>query len=247
MKQRKMVLAASAGPQQYPHQQQHPHRRAAAMERAVSSRPSVQTEPNSDPAREELEAWAGDLLGSTAHERRVAQICGALFDLTADLHKLDRRALWALTAAALVHDVGRGIDAGDHARAGADAILKDPSLRLSSPDRRLLAYLTLHHRGPVPELGHDSILRETDDKPGLFKVLALLRAADTLDSRSIEPPRLLLARRGAHLQICCYLREACERAEKTFCRRKKYRLLEDTLGCTVDVSVQVGEAQMLLA
>jgi exopolyphosphatase/guanosine-5'-triphosphate,3'-diphosphate pyrophosphatase len=217
------------------------------MERAISSRPSVRTESGLDRAHEELESWAARFLGDTAHERRVAQISGAMFDLLTDLHKLDRRAQWALTAAALIHDVGRGIDADDHANAGAGAILKDPSLRLSDPERRSLAYLTLHHRGSVPELGHDQILRDEDDRPGLYKALGLLRAADTLDSRSIDPPRLLLARRSTHLQICCYLREACQRAEKSFCRRKKYRLLEEAVGCTVDVTVQVGEAQMLLA
>src|SRR5215472_8556453 len=103
MKQRKMLLGASAGLESYPHPQSN-HPRGAAMERAISSRPSVRTESGLDRVHEELESWAASFLGDTAHERRVAQISGAMFDLLTDLHKLDRRAHWALTAAALIHD-----------------------------------------------------------------------------------------------------------------------------------------------
>ena len=219
------------------------------MERAAFARSSVSPEPSAspDPIHEQLDRWVHKQLGATAHERRVAQIAGAMFDLTRDLHGLDPRAKWLLTAGALVHDVGRGTDPEDHARIGAEAILDDPTLPLLPRDRRSLAYLTLHHRGAVPECGQDNILRDDDDRNALLKVLALLRASDTLDSRSIEPPRLLLARRGADLQICCYVREPSERAQKAFCRPKKYRLLEQTLDCTVDVRVQAGDTQMLLA
>ena len=219
------------------------------MERAASGRSSFHPEltPPSDPVHQRLETWAQNHLGNTAHERRVAQIAGALFDLTRDLHELDEQAQFVLIAGVLVHDVGRGIDSEDHARRGAEALLNDSTLRLSPPIRRALAYLTLHHRGPVPECGKDEILREGDDRPALLKVLGLLRASDTLDSRSIDPPRLLLARRANHLQISCYLREPSERAQKAFCRPKKYRLLEETLNCTVKVSVQAADTQMLLA
>ena len=201
----------------------------------------------SDPAHAALEAWVRRRLGDSGHERRVANIARAIFDLTQDLHDLSRRARWTLIAAALVHDVGRCADHEDHARAGADMILADASLPLSPTARRWIAYLTLHHRGPVPDVGKDSLLRPGDDAPGLLKVLALLRAADTLDSRSIEPPRVLLMRRQSHLQISCFLREPSARAEKAFCRPKKFRLLEQTLDCHVDVEIHLGDARMLLA
>jgi exopolyphosphatase/pppGpp-phosphohydrolase len=244
MKQRKMVLAASAEVAEHFSME-----RGTAMERAAFARSAVSPESTTpvDSTHEQLERWVHKHLGAIAHERRVAQIAGAMFDLTRDLHELDRRAQWMLTAAALVHDVGRGADPEDHARIGAEKVLNDPALPLSPSARRSLAYLTLHHRGPVPECGKDEVLRDADNPQALLRVLGLLRASDTLDSRSIEPPRLLLARRGTDLQICCYLREPSERAQKAFCRPKKYRLLEQTLDCTVDVSVRLGDAQMLLA
>jgi exopolyphosphatase/pppGpp-phosphohydrolase len=217
------------------------------MERATipGRRFNSQSSPFSDATHIHLETWVRRRLGSSDHERRVAQIAGAMFDLTQEMHDLSRRARWTLIAAAVVHDVGKGIDRDDHARAGADALLSDPTLPLSSTVRRWLAYLTLYHRGRVHEPEKHEILRDGDDPAGLLKVLALLRASDTLDSRSIEPPRLLLISRDRQLQIRCFLREYDERAHKTFCRRKKYRLLEETLDCTVDVQIQTGDAQML--
>ena len=217
------------------------------MERATipGRRFNSHTSGFSDPTHAQLETWVRKRLDSTDHERSVAQIAGAMFDLTQEMHDLSRRARWTLIAAALAHDVGKGIDREDHARAGADALLNDPSLPLSSTVRRWLAYLTLYHRGRVHEPNEHEILRDGDDAEGLLKVLALLRASDTLDSRSIEPPRLLLIRRDRQIQIRCFLREYDERAHKAFCRRKKYRLLEQTLDCTVDVQIQTGDAQML--
>ena len=219
------------------------------MDRATIARTESDPDssPLSDPAHALLESWVRRRLGDSGHERRVANIARALFDLTQDLHDLSRRARWTLIAAALVHDVGRASNNEDHARAGADMVMSDASLPLSPTARRWIAYLTLHHRGPIPGLGEDSILRPGDDAPGLLKVLALLRAADTLDSRSIEPPRLLLMRRENRLQISCFLREPNTRAEKAFCRPKKYRLLEQSLNCQIDVDVQMGDARMLLA
>jgi len=89
--------------------------------------------------------------------------------------------------------------------------------------------------------------RDGDDHAGLLKVLGLLRASDTLDSRSIDAPRLVLMRRDRNVQVWCFLREPDERAEKAFARRKKYRLLEQTLNCSVDVQVQTGDAHLLVA
>ena len=219
------------------------------MDRATFARPAFDSDRISigAPHYSTLLSWVRRRIGPIDHERRVLQIAGAFFDLTHDLHKLDRRAHWALSAAALVHDVGRCVDPKDHARIGAEMVLSEPSIKLPSTARRWLAYLTLYHRGPVPELGADEILRPADDRLAMLKVLGLLRAADTLDSRSIEPPRLLFMRRDRNLEVSCLLREPCDRAEKAFCRPKKYRLMEQTIGCTVNVEVQLGEARMLHA
>lgn len=189
---------------------------------------------------EHFAAWSQRRLGNIDHERRVLEIATALFDLTRGLHPLNPSHKRLLSAAALLHDVGRAIDPPEHERIGAEMILSDPSLRVSPIDRRRLAYLTLYHRGPVPDLGRDEILRRGDCHSALLTVLAILRAADTLDRRSIDPPELLLLRRGHRLSVQCRVRNRLEKARKTFCRPKKYRLLEQTLRCTLDVDVRIG-------
>jgi exopolyphosphatase/pppGpp-phosphohydrolase len=184
-----------------------------------------------------LEAWVGRKSGPIDHEIRVAEIADALFNLTRDLHGLGAQDLLTLKSAALVHDVGRAIDPKNHAEVGANLVLEDSALSLRALQRRWLAYLTLYHRGPVPALGEDRILIAEDDGPRLLKLLALLRAADTLDSRSMEPPRLVLRRRGRRVRIWCVVRENASEAREAFCRPKKFRLLEQTLNCRVVVQV----------
>ena len=210
------------------------------MDRATLDLPQARANSSIalDPRHSALAAWVRRRVGVIDHERRVLQIAEALFDLTQDLHGLGRRARWTLAAASLTHDVGRCIDPEDHPRVGAEMILTEPSLNLPLADRRALAYLTRYHRGPVPEVGEDEVLRASDDRSPLLKVLGLLRTADTLDSRSIEPPHLLLTRRNRDLRISCLLRQPCSRAQKTFCRPKKFRLLEESIGCTVRVEVK---------
>ena len=120
-----------------------PQERDQAMDRATFARPQSNLQANPFPSRlhRDLEAWVRRRAGATDHERRVVQVANAWFDLTRDLHDLDRRAHWALIAAAIVHDVGRSIDPADHAVLGAELILADPALSLSSTARRWLAYL----------------------------------------------------------------------------------------------------------
>ena len=108
-------------------------------------------------------------------------------------------------------------------------------LGLDNAERRRLAYLVRYHKGRVPAVWEDGILdRDEDDGVGLRVVLGLLRAADGLDSRSMGGPQLVVKVRGAVpgervLVIDGYVRDAEEAAE-VYGRRKKYRLLEETVG-----------------
>ena len=203
--------------------------------------------------------WAAQRLGSSAHERRVASIAATLFDLAAPLHGLtslaDRRLL---QVAALVHDVGRCASKADHPAGGAAMVLSDDTLPLTAAERRAVAYLTLYHRGAVPEAGDDDILHHgDDDAERMLKLLALLRAADALDSRSLESPQLVFAmvpgRRieggtsRPRLRVACYLQHDSDKARRVYRRRKKFRLLEDVLGCRVEVEIVLAQALRMVA
>jgi hypothetical protein len=190
-----------------------------------------------------------------------------LFDLTASLHGLaslaDRRLL---QFAALVHDVGRCEGKEAHPASGAAMVLSDESLPLTAAERRAVAYLTLYHRGAVPAAGADDVLHhDADDAERLIKLLALLRAADALDSRSLESPQLVFAlvpgparagtgagartgeRARPRLRVTCYLQTDSAKARRVYERRKKFRLLEDVLGCRVEVEIFTAHALRMVA
>ena len=125
-------------------------------------------------------------------------------------------------------------------------LMEDRHLPLSHSERRL-AYLTLYHKGHVPDAGDDEILRPGDDADRLRTILALLRAADALDGRSLESPRLVFALEGRRLRIHCYLETDSAKARRVYSRRKKFRLLEEMLDCRVDIEIARAESLHLVA
>lgn len=195
----------------------------------------------------EIARWAEKHLGGIGHEQRVLRNSSTLFDLTRGLHGLSLHERRVLRAGALVHDVGRSIDKANHPEVGAGMILRSRSLRLNESDRRALAYLTMYHRDDVPAMGDDGILEEWEDRDSLRKILALLRTADALDSRSLESPRLVFGLKRKRLKITCTLQEATGKARRIYERRKKYLLLEEELGCEVEVEVREGRALQWVA
>jgi len=188
-----------------------------------------------------IEIWARRQLGRIEHERRVLAIASKLFDLTTHLHGLGALHRKVLRMAALLHDVGRRFGEKNHPADGARMIEDECFLPLTRRQRRAVMYLTRYHRGAVPALGYDGILRKGDGRKELRILLALLRAADALDSRQLDPPVLALALKGRKLSITCYIEEDCARSRKTFRRRKKFRLLEEVLRMRVEVEVRHAE------
>lgn len=199
--------------------------------------------------------WTARRLGTIGHERQVAAIASHLFDLTAPLHNLTGSHRKLLRLGSLVHDVGRWASKADHPARGARLVLDDDTLPLTAAERRALAYLTLYHKGRVPPVGADEVLSPKDDREPLRLLLAMLRTADALDSRSLESPRLVFALTprggsgsGLRLRVTCYLEEDSAKARKVFRRRRgKFRLLEELLGLEVDVQTRLAHALRLVA
>ena len=199
------------------------------------------------PRTSALERWTKRKLGSIDHELRVKSIAGKLFDLTWPHHALSRSDRRLLQMSAIVHDVGRCIDDATHPKQGAILVRDAAELPLSSLQRRALVYLTRHHRGQPPAPGEDQILRETDDRDSILKLLGLLKAADSLDSRSIESPSLVFELHQRRLNITCCLTELTPKALAVYGRRKKFRLLEDVLGLQVQVRIVASEQLRVVA
>ena len=198
------------------------------------------------PPQKAIEKWVRHRLGKIDHERRVRHIAFRLFDLTAPLHQLRRSDRRLLGLAAMVHDVGRSIDDETHPRQGAKLLKRATHLPISARERRALIYLTRYHRGPVPEHRMDKILKKGDRPRAMRLLLALLRAADGLDSRRRRSPHLVFALHEHRLHIMCYLEDGSEEAGKVYGRRKKFRLLEDLLACRVDFQIIPAQALELV-
>jgi exopolyphosphatase/pppGpp-phosphohydrolase len=188
-----------------------------------------------------LERWVLRHLGKIQHERRVREIATKLFDLTGCIHSLDAHDRRVLCCAALVHDVGRAVDDRTHPTQGARLIERHPTLPLDAIDRRRLIYLTQYHRGAVPELGYDDILRPGDGRRATRLLLALLRTADALDSRQHASPLLSFSLKSGRLKIDCELGDDSPKVRRAYRRPKKYRLLEDVLDVRVQLEIRTPE------
>lgn len=202
---------------------------------------------NAWPRHRRVEAWVCSQLRSVEHELRVVRTALHLFDLTQHLHGLPPYYRDMLRLAVLTHDVGRAIDDDEHERLGAKLILRDQSLPLPAGLRRFLAFTTWHHRGRIPEPGQERFLRDGDDRASLRQVLALLRAADALDGRTLAAsPQLVITLRGRKLVVDCYMDDGAAEL-KALRKRKKLRMLEEVMGLRVKVEVHDTEGLHLVA
>ncbi len=195
-----------------------------------------------------LERWVARHLGKVRHERRVRDTATALFDLTHRLHGLEHQDRRILRWAALVHDVGRAIDDATHPLEGARLIERHKLMPINVVDRRRLVYLTLYHRGAVPKLGYDDVLRPGDGRRATRLLLGILRTADALDSRQYgDAPELsfsLKINRGkpGRLKIEAELPDDSAKVRRAYDRPKKYRLLEEVLELKVQVELRAASS-----
>lgn len=203
--------------------------------------------PVRSPKVRRIERWVFRRLGRIEHEQRVAILSRKLARLLAAHHDLSAAQLRLLHLGSLVHDVGRCIDEANHPKNGAKMIARSTRLPLNKREKRELAYLTRYHRGVVPPAGKDSVLRGRDDHESLRLVLAFLRAADTLDCRSLAPPRLQLSYRARVLRVICHTTAPRSKARKVYGRRKKMALLEELLDCRIAIDIRVIQSQRLAA
>ncbi len=117
-----------------------------------------------------------------AHATHVIGLARRLFDSTRTIHRLPAKAFRLLEAAALVHNLAYAIDSEQHHLVARDILLGQPLSDFSNAERRLLACVTVFHRGKV----------QPDEEPAFqalkparrqqtLALTALLRIADGLD------------------------------------------------------------------
>lgn len=185
-----------------------------------------------------IERWVVRNLGCCRHERQVLGIATRLFDLTAGFHGLPPFCRRFLRIGALVHDVGRvGGPAGHHVR-GAQMVLRNHYLPLSAEERQAAAFLTRFHRKRPPS--RRSIREWTPDESRvgvLRKLLAILRAADALDSRRMAAQGLTMRLEGCRLRVQCFVDGDRAAAGRALNKRRKFLMLREVLGLSVKVQI----------
>jgi hypothetical protein len=70
-------------------------------------------------------------------------------------------------------------------------------------------------------------------------LLALLQAADGLDSRSVAPSAILVRRKGRVLRVRCLVQQKLDKAKRVLTRPRKFKLMRRVLGIDVRVRVEL--------
>ncbi len=153
-----------------------------------------------------LKLWGSVLDPAFSHSQRVAELSAQVFD---GLEKLgtapissnqDLRSI--LSAAALLHDVGRSKqERGHHKASGRMIASLTPPLGWSASDLRLTAAVARFHRGALPRPGHaalqDLALEQRQIVMHLAAILRLANALDTASGGRIQ--RVQLETKDGHL------------------------------------------------
>src|SRR5262245_5651397 len=132
--------------------------------------------------RRRVEALATRFAGTNEHGQQVARLATSLFDAVAPALRLPATARELLEYAALLHDIGHGIDHDRHHRHTSYLIRNADLLGFDAQEVEVLAQVARGHRKQVPKLS-DPELRAL---PAINRRIvrgcaALLRVADALD------------------------------------------------------------------
>jgi exopolyphosphatase/guanosine-5'-triphosphate,3'-diphosphate pyrophosphatase len=116
------------------------------------------------------------------HGRQVATLATKLFDLTADLHRLDAHHRELLEHGALLHDIGEHVSSEGHHKHTA-YLIQHGRLRGFSPQEvMILATLGRYHRQGEPKATFEPYAAiEEEERPAVRWLTALLQVADGLD------------------------------------------------------------------
>jgi CHAD domain-containing protein len=137
-----------------------------------------------------LRLWASFLDPDFVHSQRVAELARQMFEglagfgLAPSSPNQDLRSI--LSAAALMHDVGRSKHEKGHHKASYRMIGRlDPPLGWTASELQLTASVARFHRGALPQSRHKALQGlAPDQKQIVLHLSGILRLANALDSES---------------------------------------------------------------
>ncbi|HTV73503.1 MAG TPA: Ppx/GppA phosphatase family protein [Candidatus Acidoferrales bacterium] len=120
------------------------------------------------------------------HENRVGALAVELFDRLRGVHTFEPAERDMLFAAALVHDVGRAVNASAHHKHGAYIVQNAQPVGFSSKEISLMSALVRYHRKALPKPTHPEWANADDATKAQIEGLGgILRLADGLDARHL--------------------------------------------------------------
>jgi len=187
-----------------------------------------------------LDEWMSTFNWEPGHMRQVARLAVRIFDELTDLHGLSDEDRFLLEGAALVHDVGFGMDpfekglakalsnpAASHHKHSRDLILGHDFPGLDNRQKTIIALLARYHRKAPPKRKHKLFGKlGKSDRERVKKLAALLRIADGLDrshTRVVEDLHCRLEEKHVAFVLKAYRNPGSE----MYGARKKSALFED--------------------
>ena len=169
------------------------------------------------------------------HSLQDARLAVRLFDLTADLHRLDDEWRDLLYCAALLHDIGYAQGYESHHKTAYKLISKACLPGLTDREGQIVANIARYHRGAQPKLEHEGFAAlDADDREAVEKLGAILRLADGLDRSHTDAVQdLEVWLDGARLVVLVDCPLGCE--AEILAGEKKGRWLGDLFGLQVEV------------
>ena len=169
------------------------------------------------------------------HSLQDARLAVRLFDLTADLHRLDDECRDLLYCAGLLHDIGYVEGYETHHKTSYKLITKAHLPGLTERETRIVANIARYHRGARPRLEHEGFAElDADDREIVERLGAILRLADGLDRTHTDAVQGLEVRLdGARLVVLVDCPFGCE--AEVLAGDKKGRWFGDLFGPQVEV------------
>lgn len=133
------------------------------------------------PRRLDIDRFCAKHHNEDAHARHVAGLALSLFDGARSRLAIPASDRKVLEAAALLHDIGFAEAPEDHARVGAQLVLREGLPGLTAVQRRTAAVAILLHAPRYKGLLRNGILTGLNDRRRALRLAAILRIADGLD------------------------------------------------------------------
>lgn len=193
--------------------------------------------------------YAAKLLGARynvdeSHAQRVADLCRRLFRELQREHALDERYELQLRIAALLHEVGRFISDRSHHKHSMYIVMNSDLFGLSKRDLALIGLVTRYHRRAMPQTYHEEYTAlDRESRLIVVKLASLLRIADALDRRRVQPlEKISFSRERDDFVIT--VNEPADLMLESLALKEKANLFEQVFGMKVLLRSAVGEGEV---